>query len=73
MGGGKESTMQTAVIFSPISPTISPSLSHTGVSELDIGISVILITITYTLSAGGKCLTQYHPLDYWQCRSNPLP
>ena len=33
---GKESTMQTAVIFSPILPNISPSLSHTGVSELDI-------------------------------------
>ena len=52
MGGGKESTMQTAVIFSPISPTLSPSLSHTGVSELEIVISVILINITYTLSAG---------------------
>ena len=39
MGGGKESTMQTAVIFSPIAPTISTSLSHTGVSELDIVIS----------------------------------
>ena len=52
MGGGKEFTMHTAVIFSPISPAISPSLSHTGVSELDIVISVILITITYTLSAG---------------------